>query len=35
MGHLVNRFYGTAFPAPVPAEPGKNIGFTDWTHPSP
>jgi hypothetical protein len=35
MGHLVNRYYGTAFPAPVPASPGKNMGFTDWTHPSP
>jgi hypothetical protein len=35
MGHLVNSFYGTDFPAPIPALPGKNIGWTDWTHPSP
>jgi hypothetical protein len=30
--HLVNHFYGTAFPAPNPAQPGKNIGWADWTH---
>jgi hypothetical protein len=30
--HLVNHHYGTDFPAPVPAEPGKNAGFSDWTH---
>lgn len=30
--HLVNFYYGTSFPAPVPAQPGKNIGWTDWTH---
>jgi len=29
--HVINRFYGTAFPAPVPARPGKNVGWTDWT----
>jgi len=29
--HLVNRVYGTDFPAPVPARPGKNVGWTDWT----
>ena len=30
--HLVNYLYGTSFPAPVPAQPGKNMGWTDWTH---
>jgi len=30
--HLINHFYGTDFPAPVPADPGKNAGWTDWTH---
>lgn len=30
--HLVNHFYGTALPAPVPARSGKNMGWTDWTH---
>jgi hypothetical protein len=30
--HLVNRVYGTSFPAPVPARAGKNVGWTDWTH---
>jgi hypothetical protein len=29
---LVNRAYGTNFPAPVPSRPGKALGFTDWTH---
>lgn len=29
---LVNRAYGTTFPASVPTTPGKNLGFTDWTH---
>jgi len=31
--HLVNHYYGAAFPAPVPSSPGKNVGWTDWTHP--
>lgn len=31
--HIVNYFYGTNFPAPVPARHGKNVGWTDWTHP--
>lgn len=31
--HLVNHFYGTTFPAAVPTTPGKNVAFTDWTHP--
>ena len=29
---LINHYYGTSFPAPLPSHPGKNIGFTDWTH---
>jgi hypothetical protein len=29
---LVNSVYGTHFPAPSPAAPGKNVGYTDWTH---
>jgi len=28
--HLINYYYGTEFPAPVPASPGKNMGWTDW-----
>ena len=32
MPHIVNRAYGTQFPAPVPSKPGKAIGFADWTH---
>lgn len=31
--HLVNHFYVSSFPAPVPTTPGKNMGWTDWTHP--
>ncbi|NUM65113.1 hypothetical protein HUU39_07515 [candidate division KSB1 bacterium] len=31
--HLINHFYHTDFPAPVPSRPGKNAGWTDWTHP--
>ncbi|MCB0291540.1 MAG: alginate lyase family protein, partial [Calditrichaeota bacterium] len=30
--HVVNHYYGTNFPAPVPSSPGKNVGWTDWTH---
>jgi hypothetical protein len=30
--HIINHFYGTSFPAPV-SRPGKNVGWTDWTHP--
>lgn len=30
--HLINRIYGTSFAAPLPTRPGKNVGFTDWTH---
>jgi outer membrane biosynthesis protein TonB len=27
---LVNRRYGTSFPAPTTTTPGKSFGFTDW-----
>jgi len=30
--HLLNHFYGENFPAPSPSSPGKNMGWTDWTH---
>ena len=30
--HVINFMYGTTFPAPVPSQPGKIVGFTDWTH---
>lgn len=30
--HIINYYYGTSFPAPVPSNPGKNMGWTDWTH---
>jgi hypothetical protein len=30
--HVVNHFYGTDFPAEVPAATGKNVAYTDWTH---
>lgn len=30
--HIINYYYGTNFPAPVPSNPGKNVGWTDWTH---
>jgi hypothetical protein len=33
--HIINYFYGTSFPAPVPARAGKNVGWTDWTHGDP
>ncbi len=29
---LVNWAYGTNFPAVTPTTPGKNMGWTDWTH---
>ena len=29
--HVINHFYAADFPAPVPASPGKNLGWTDWT----
>jgi len=30
--HVVNHFYGTSFPAPVPSRPGKSFGWTDWVY---
>lgn len=30
--HIINYYYGAGFPAPVPSQPGKNVGWTDWTH---
>ncbi len=30
--HIVNRAYGTNFPAQAPSRPGKGMGFSDWTH---
>ena len=30
--HILNRYYGTSFPARVPTRAGKNVGWTDWTH---
>jgi len=30
--HLVNFYYQTRFAAPMPATPGKAMGWTDWTH---
>ena len=29
---LINYVYDTDFPAAMPARPGKNMGWTDWTH---
>ena len=29
--HLVNYAYAASFPASVPSNPGKNVGWTDWT----
>jgi hypothetical protein len=32
--HVINHFYGSVganFPAPIPSQPGKNVGWTDWT----
>jgi len=29
---IVNHVYGTSFPAVSPAEHGKIMGYTDWTH---
>jgi hypothetical protein len=33
--HLINYYYAhvpASFPAPIPSSPGKNVGWTDWTH---
>ncbi|MCR9259290.1 MAG: alginate lyase family protein [Pseudomonadaceae bacterium] len=32
MPHVINRVYGTQFPAPLPSTPGKAVGFTEWTY---
>jgi hypothetical protein len=32
---LVNSAYGTSFPTVLPARPGKNMAWTDWTHTRP
>ena len=29
---LVDRFYGTSYWNGGPTSPGKNVGWTDWTH---
>jgi len=29
---LINRRYGARFPTPEKPHPGKNMGWTDWTH---
>jgi hypothetical protein len=29
---VINFYYLTAFPVQLPTRPGKNMGFTDWTH---
>ena len=29
--YALNYFYAADFPAPVPSNPGKNLGWTDWT----
>ncbi len=30
--HVINHFYHTQFPTTRPSLPGKNVGWTDWTH---
>jgi hypothetical protein len=30
--HLINYFYDETFPANIPTQAGKNVGWTDWTH---
>jgi hypothetical protein len=29
---ILNHYYGTGFPEDVPSRPGKNVGWTTWTH---
>lgn len=31
--HLINHYYNTTFPTDIPADPAKNFGWADWTHP--
>jgi hypothetical protein len=30
---LINHVYGTTYATTSPSRPGKNVGWTDWTHP--
>ena len=30
--HVINHFYQASLRAVIPAQPGKNVGWTDWTH---
>ncbi len=30
--YLINYHYGTTYPVPATTRPGKNMGWTDWTH---
>lgn len=30
--HLINQMCGTSYPETLPARPGKNMGWTDYTH---
>jgi len=30
--HIINFRYGSRFVATVPTRPGKNMGYSDWTH---
>jgi hypothetical protein len=30
---LLNHVYGSTFREQTPTRPGKNVGWTDWTHP--
>ena len=32
---LLNARYGAGFPTQIPAQPGKSMGFADWTHATP
>ncbi|NUO79761.1 alginate lyase family protein [candidate division KSB1 bacterium] len=32
--YIINYYYRTNFPAPTVASTGKNVGWTDWTHPN-
>lgn len=32
--HIINYYYDADFPARIPTRPGKNMGWSDWTHPT-
>ncbi|MDI3325744.1 alginate lyase family protein [Pontibacterium granulatum] len=32
MPHIINYYYGSSFWAPVSTKPGKNVGWSAWTH---